>query len=395
VLFRSYKLGWAHFEQDAFESAASSFGRLLDHYASGASSVTNLRSETDLANEAEEYLVHSLIRAGGVEGFEKHFAKVGGRNYEAEILIAMGYRFSSVSLYGDAIACDELWLEKFGQNEQALAVAERLVASHLSWNKPDRARERQVTWAGHFLPDQTWYAAQTDTALQARSQKFARQGFERAAVYHHERARQNDTTDDWQTAQEHYQTYLSYWPEQAASAHLQFQAGDVAHRLEQYAAALQHFQAAAQHPAAGADSSIFQRQVAWETVAVSDAWYKTNVSQTTGPDSLARRLIAEAKIYRETYPQDTRVADLLWRQGQVAYAHGWYVEAAVDLATLSRDFPQDKNALAAIRMSGDAWYQLENYPAAGEAYEHTLKLARERKDEALIATMTPLVPACH
>ncbi len=396
-----YKLGWAHLEQDQFAAAATAFGSLLDQNvaADEIGPVTdNPRLDTDLEDEARQYLVHSLIRAGGAEAFTEHFAQVGPRDYEADILISMGHQLAGVSLYGEAITCDRLWLDRFGEGDRAVAVSERLVAGYQRWHKPAAARRIHLEQAQRFLPGQPWLAAQTDLQLQDDSQEFARAAYQRAAVHAHQQARQSKDPAAWRLALQHYDGFLQHWPdhEQAFAMHLQ--AGEAAHRLDRHAVALAHFEVAASGQHAAADTNAIAAEAAWQVVAVSDAWYRETRSgktATTGPDSLARRLLTAIDWYQDRNPDADQMPTLMWRKGQVAYAHGWYEEAAGTLADLGRTYPDDDNALAAVRLSGDAWYQLSRYVAAGAAYEQTLTLARQVKADTVVVAMEPIIPRCY
>ncbi len=396
-----YKLGWARFELDQFASAADAFGELLDHYEigeDGPAGADGLRTSTDLKDEAEQYLVHSLIRAGGATAFTEHFHRVGTRTHEAEILIAMGHQLAGVSLYGEAIACDRLWFERFGDRDQALAVAQRLVQSHRRWNKPAEARRVHLDLAEHFLPDQRWSMARDGSLIRTEADKFAREAYQNAAVYHHQQARKNDSPDSWRLALQHYDGFLDHWSDDDTAARMHHQAGEAAYRLGLHAVALDHFGVAATHQGAAADTAGFVREAAWQVVAVSDTWYRDSQSgdpAVAGADSLARQLLAASAAFQDRYPADDELPALMWRTGQVAYAHGWYRQAAGSLSDLGRGYPGDPNALQAFRMSGDAWYQLREYPAAADAYQQTLQLARQTRADSVAAEMEPIIPHCH
>ncbi len=392
-----YKLGWSHFEQDEFGNAATAFGQLLDHYANSGDD-ERTTSRADLSAEASEYLVHALIRSGGAAAFSAHFAGDGTRPYESEVLLNMAYQLSGVSLYGEAIACDRLWLERFGDRKQALAVSQRLVASYRNWHKPDLAREEHLAQAARFLPGQPWLAAHPAAENQNAAGDFARDAYHRAAVHAHQQARATDDDRSWQVALQHYESFLTHWPHDEAAARMHHQAGDAAHQLEKYPVALNHFAVAAAAVPSVADTTGLTREANWQLVAVTDAWYSTSESEgakSAGADSLARRLLAASDLFLERYPDDQQKATLLWRGGQVAYAHSWFDEAAMTLSDLATEFPTAANALAAQRMSGDAWYQVANYVAAGEAYERTLKLAQTQPADSTVVAVAPLVPQCR
>ena len=151
-----YKLGWARFEDDMFPAAADAFGQLMDHGVPDGSD----RAPKDLTAEAEEYLVRSLVRAGGAPAFRDHFERHGDRQYASGILHDMAALDRRFSLYAEAVACDELWLARYGDDPRALEVAERLVDSHHGQQQPDEALDALLTQAPRFLEETSWYPGQ-------------------------------------------------------------------------------------------------------------------------------------------------------------------------------------------------------------------------------------------
>jgi len=352
-----YKLGWAHFEQDHFRDSADSFRRLMDLYLSD----DELAADVDLRDEAEEYLVHSLARAGGALAFRDYFDAIGGRVYEDGILMSLGHLTRSVSLYDEAAACDELWIERYPLHPRSLEVSRRLVETYQEWNKPDAARQTKLELAERFLPGSQWHEANDDPALRAPADRFARGAYREAAAHHHKLARDADTrgAGDWRAALTHYDRYLSHWPDAGDSDLMHYLAGETAARLHRYPAALSHFDAAA-----GSDSSALAIDAAWQHVATSDAWYSSSVprdSAAAGADSLATVLLASGDAFVAGFPTDGRCADIAWRQGNIAYAHGWFDDAAGRLESMGNKFPADSRAARAVRMAGDARYRLGDY----------------------------------
>ncbi|MCK4775663.1 MAG: tetratricopeptide repeat protein, partial [Candidatus Krumholzibacteria bacterium] len=236
-----YKLGWAHFEEDRFDNSADAFRRLMDLYAAHE----DLAEDMDLGDEAEEYLVHSLARSGGADAFRTYFDNLGGRVYESRVLISLGYMMRRVSLYEEAVECDELWLDPYPLHPQALAVAERLIDTYRSWNKPDAAREVKLAQAERFLPDSQWFRANKDDAAQAAGLRFAQSAYRETAAHQHFRARQNDDAASWRSALTNYEHYLMYWPDADDAPRIHFLAGETASRLSGFSSAIAHYTMAA------------------------------------------------------------------------------------------------------------------------------------------------------
>ncbi len=386
-----YKLGWAQFSQDRFRESADAFRRLMDHYAAHP----DVAAKMDLRDEAEEYLVHSLARAGGADAFREYFGSLGERDYESRILLSLGHLMRSVSMYGEAAACDELWLSKYPDDPGALEAADRLVGTLRRWNKADAAREAKLEQAERFLPGSPWFEANTDPALRARGEAFAQSAYRENAAYHHQQARTTETPADWESALDNYEKYLSHWPDARDADRIHFLAGETASHVNRYARSVDHYTTAAK-----SDSTALAVEAMWQRVAVTDAWYRSSrpagaAATRNGADSLATRLLTVAREFVNRFPGDERCPDVIWRGGNVAYAHGRYAEASMILTLMSDRYPTDPRAVTAVRMSGDARYRLGDYAEAGAAYEKALPLARAAGKDSLVTELETTIPLCY
>ena len=395
-----YKLGWAQFAEDSFAEAAVAFTRLLDLPASastGAAATRRAAGAADLRTEAQDHLVHTLLRAGGARAFEQHLDRVGTRPWDARVLSAMAVQAGQYSLDEEAVACDELWLRRYPELPGALAAAERMVATHERGGRTTAAREARLAQAPRFLPDSTWIARADSVELRERADRFAREAYEGAAVFEHQTARAGRDSTAWSRALNYYETCLRYWPEVAEAPRLEYQAGEAASSVRRYAQALDHFEAAAR-----SDTATFAADAAWQAVAVRDTWYRSALPAVPDggglagahADSLAHALLAAGDDFLARHPADTHAVDLAWRQGQVAYAHGWDRDAARRLLAFTARYPGDARAAESARLAGDARYRQHDFAAAGQAYELALERAGASRQEKLAAEMTALLPIC-
>jgi TolA-binding protein len=382
-----YKMGWAQFANDRFESAADAFRRLMDHYAAHQ----DVAATMDLRDEAREYLVHSLARAGGAGAFQRYFDTLGPRDYESDILMSLGHMMRSVSLYGDAIACDELWLERYPADARALETAERMVATYRRWNRNDDAREAKLAQAERFLPGSPWFPANPGDSLRAAGNAFAQSAFRENAGYYHRRARDNDAPADWNAALSNYERYLTHWPSSGDASRMHYFAGEAAARLDAYPRSIAHFDAAF-----ASDSTALALDAGWQRIAVTDAWYRSTRARDAahGSDSLAVKLIAAGDTFLDRFPADSRAADIVWRKGNVAYAHGWYADAATTLETFGSRYPDDARVARAARLSGDAHYRRADFKSASRSYRLTVELAARTGEDSLVAAVRPTIAIC-
>jgi TolA-binding protein len=384
-----YKLGWSQFEQEHFDDAVDSFARLIDHYDHH----TEIARKIDLRQEAEECLVHTLARAGGAPAFTRYFDRVGHRDYESRLLASLASLFRGSSLYAEAAECETLWLARYPDDPAAFAAAGRLVDTYQQWNKPELARDAKRTQADRFLPATPWYRAQKDDHVRAEATEFARSAYRETAAYQHAQARKSNQPAQWREALAQYDAYLSHWPDVNDSPRLHLLASDAAAHLEAYPAAMRHLSASMT-----SDSLSLVHDAAWQRVAVADAWYRRSqrdAHTATGSDSLATLVLKTGDEFTTRFSSDPRCADVAWRQGNVALAHGRYDDAAARLEAFGTRYPSDRRALPAVVRSADARYRLEKFESAGATYEKALAMARTARRDSLTSALETTIPTCY
>lgn len=385
----TYKLGWAAFRDERFFDAATAFRDVLDLYGSSA----RASFHADVEAEAESWLVQALMRSGGTESFTRLFEQ-GSRPYEHRILMALAQQFRRYDRHADAIAADRLAMERVPLGADALLSARRMVDTYTRWNAPAEGRDALRQMAPRFAPGGAWQQAQVSDSVRAAGSDFSRRAWLALAAWHQGEARAHDDVADWRAALEYDETLIARFPEDADTPRRHLLAAEAATRLERFPAALRHAAAAS----GAADDSL--RTVAdWQSVAISDTWYDRRrggrrESFEPGVDSLARQVLTAADRFVERHPQDPRDADLLWREGQLGFAHEWYARAADDFGRLLDRAPADPRAPRAAVLRADAFFRLERFADAGAAYQRALEAARAAHVDSLAARAAEAVPIC-
>jgi TolA-binding protein len=384
-----YKMGWAHFNGERLSEAADAFGAVMDVYESGQRPQINV----DIEGEAESYLIHTLARSGGATAFADHFERVGSRPYERRVLRGLGHHFRRYSLFAEAAAAEELYLARYPLDADALTSAERLPETYQRWDRPAEARKARLDAAPHFAPGSPWAQAQTSDSVRTAGAEFARASWKAVALEHHRDARAHKSQEDWREALDLYQKLLSYWPDDPESPSYRLFAGEASAQLGDYATALRHYQAAGE---SGRDSVA--QQAAFLKVAATDAWYESTRGKQTaslGRDSLAHAVIAAGDEMLQRYPAHAAGPDVLWRQGNLAFAHGWYERAAQDFKRMSTTSPSDQRAPTAASLEADALFRLGRYEDAGTAFEAAEKIAKSAGRDSLQRRAAEAIPVCY
>jgi tetratricopeptide (TPR) repeat protein len=384
-----YKMGWAHFNQERLTDAADAFRSVLDLYESGA----RLEINVNLAPEAEAYLIHSLARAGGARALADYFDRIGPRPYERRVLMAMGQHYRRYGMHAEAAATDELCLARFPQHADALLSAQRLAETYQRWDRPALARRARLDYASRFAPETEWSKAQSDS-VRAAGADFARSSWTSVALHHHREARRGASLEDWRGALELYRKLLVTWPADSMAPTWQLHAGEASAQLGDHRSALAHYGAAA---ASGRDS--IAEQASMQQVAVLDAWYErtrtSGAAAAPSRDSLAMAVLAAGDRLLEHYPKHPAADDVLWRQGNLAFAHGWYARAAEGFGLLASAHPGDPRTPLAASLRADALFRLGDFEAAGAAFESALTAAQRAGRDSLAKAAAAAIPICY
>jgi len=139
----------------------------------------------------------------------------------------------------------------------------------------------------------------------------------------------------------------------------------------------------------------------WQRVAVTDAWYESTRARTdkgrsgNGSDSLARAVLAASDLLIERFPDHPQGAELMWRQGNLAFAHGWLEASSEHFGRLAARHPKDRRAPRAAILKADALFRLEKFDAAGAAYEGALAAARAAGADSLRRRAEQAIPVAY
>lgn len=378
-----YKLGWSHFNRDRFSDAADAFAQVLDLYRSEK----EFEVDVDLQAEADDYLVHALARLGGGEAVAEFFLGRPERSYTSPVISGVSSLLRRFSLFGEAVETDRVWLHRYPNDPRALIVAKQVIDGYEQWNRSDRARQSRLEMAELFLPEGSWYAANPSDSLRYEANRFSEYSYRSVALYHHHEAREGKTANSkshWSESRRLYHRMLELWPQSAQRARTEFYSGEAARELGEYEEAAAFFASASE-----ADSAGFALEASWQHVATLQQWYAETPAEQ---DALVERVLQAGNVYLEQNPYDLRGNDLVWSQGQLAFAHGMDDRAADEFGRFVTRYPGDERAPRAAALRADAFYRVSRFTEAGTAYEDAALIARQAGQDSLATRMKSLAP---
>lgn len=378
-----YELGWLRINQDRLLDAADSFRRLIDRYEDGLDAEVRF----DLRQEAERDLVSCLARSGGATAFRQVFTPHGPKPYDERILVQLADLLREHALFAEAAETHALRMELGPLSPTALdAGARRIDCLDLGYRSME-AEQARLASVDQFGPGTAWASAQNADSVRTRGSLFARNQLAEVARARHADARaalDSVKTPDaglWRASSALHERLLERWDGDRDAPRWHFLAAEARAHEAAYGAARAHFRAAAE-----SDTAHFALQAAWQEAAITDAWYEaTRGGREHGDDARADDLLQSIARFRQRAPDDPRSVDLLWRAGQVAWAHADSDAALASFQEMASRHESDPRAPEAAEHCAEILTRMGRRSEAASALEDLARRwpARAGADRAL------------
>ena len=342
-----YKLGWSYYQTDQFASAVDAFLTLADLDSAAA----NVPTKVGLGEEGREYLVRSIMEAGGSSWIVQHKPGILEHNTGRELLLELSALQEENGRFHDASATDLLFLESFPLDARCLDAAIHHLAMLTHSQDRSTVTRDGLRFSSRFQIGSDWSKAHHDS-LQNRGELFAQECVYAAAVVAWESAR--DLQSDWQDVMDLAQRWLFLWPDHARSLEMRFALGEAASALKSPAAAMEAYLAVAQASLPGVEPDMISESV-WRAAGI------------------AGELDSSGALYTHTRPD---LADSLW----LVYVERW---------------PHHDRALQGLILRADLQYALSHFDAAADAYQLAAGLTLKAGQDSLSAVLNQAVPECR
>ena len=270
--------------------------------------------------------------------------------YEQRILMSLGQHFRRFGQYDQAVATDQLCLQRYPDSPEALLAAQRMIDTHHARAAAGSRPRGAALVLGPLRPGQRLGAgAELRTRCAPPAPSSRASSLRTVAQEYHQRARSTHAPADWRAALDLYQQVLKSWPDDPDAPALALKAGEAATQLGEYSTALEHYQRAA----AGSEQRRGPGDVAaggGDRRMVREHARSGEPRQATRrdrPGLAGARGAAHRRRARARFPGHPHAADLLWREGNLAFAHGWLDESAARFGELASSHPGDARAARA------------------------------------------------
>jgi tetratricopeptide (TPR) repeat protein len=374
--FRSqalYKHGWSLFKQDRYDTALSSFFKLLDERF-GQTPTTEVDKQLDGLSRPVRELVDDTLRVmslslsymDGVKTLQQVLAVRGQPQYGHLLYLSLSSLYMEQKRYADAAGvltgfvdaqplhprAPYLYMQAVGCLEQGKFPTEVLAARE---GFVKRFGLDQAFWKTHaaadyapavaYLRESVWMLAQHDHAL--------------AQV---KNAKPDDRSKNYGLAAQWYRRYLAYFPQDAQAPKAQFLLGEVLFQLGDDAAAVQAYEAAAyDYPQAHNAEAGYAALLAYQR-------HEKTLSGKAQSDWHRRGLDAQLH-FATVFPDDARAvtvrmsaADGLFNVGALPQA----IAAATPVTTAAKATPAQRRS--AWLIIGQAQFNAQQYAQAEAAF---------------------------
>jgi TolA-binding protein len=361
-----YRAAWGYYECTGpfgttyYDRAVPAFKRFLDaaeegsEYWEHAIEMTGLcLAEWEPGTAERPAPLEALIR------YDEFFAGAEEGLYSADVLRALGdaYLYKMDKL-PEAAGTYEYLLEKYPSYEQAPAVVESLVETHLRREGYDDAHDARLRIADEYDPASSWYRAQDDLTRCKAILSWENALYEVAVYYNMIAERKHykglaEAPTLFGLAINKYNQYLTSFPTNEKAYHINFYLAESYYAVEAFETAAQQYIKTATHYTDRErynldkwDERFTQEQAFFNAIVARDEIFQEEVEAAPAVSEAAKR------------PRKDLGRPLTANEAELARVCGLYVER----------YPESRDAPSVLSKLGEVCFYAENYERAREAY---------------------------
>lgn len=401
-----FKSAWTLWRLGKRDEAAKRFLTVFKATAEGEANERGARELHDLQEEALKNLVAVFVEdeQNRAEDMHRFLVQAGGDKFADRIVKALAEAFYDQAHYERGIEAYRLLLKLKPTDPDAYTYALRIAQGHSTMEAWEELR-KDYLWIiktyveprpvkGKPAPKSAWLSAQSAAALKHSfnaTEKQSRQD----AVGLHAKAQADKSTAEFEAAAKLYEVYLSRFDRTKAAYEMHFNAAEIYfyHVQDANKAADNYLKAVRLNPKGKLSRDALYNALAALEVARANE-FELNKKQGKKPEETAtdKKLTEAMELYIATYPEDTQIPELLFRQGKLYYDYEVYDPAVRQWGLLLEKYPRGQFATWAGELILDSFNKSKDYENI-ETWARRLKTApsfqsppQQAKLNALIVT---------
>ncbi len=374
-----YKIGWARFKQDHYETALDAYIQLLDE-----SIVTHASASLpDNLERAEQERVEDTLRAvslsfsylGDSTEIRNYFSNRGPREYEPLLYAKLAALYLSKERYTDAAESYRLFARVHPQHREAPLFQSRVIDVFKQAGFSSRVLEEKQAFVERYQPASDYWK-ERDPAAATDVMRQVQRHLADVAQHYHARALEVKNTAGWDAAGKWYRLYLSSFRNSERAPYMNFLYAELLTSADRDA------QAAAEYEqTAYAYGSYDKAAEAGYAAVLAYRKHEARVDAQHRPD-WHRRSIDSSLRFAAAFPTHEYALPVRTLAARQLYVLGDY-QAAIEAAR-----PVSIDTRASQKLRTTAWtviahaqFDLHDFEQAEAAYQQVLAQPGHKKSE--------------
>lgn len=220
-----YKLGWARFKQNDYESALNAYISLLDEVL-GEHESTELpkglaRADQERLNDTLRAISLSFSYLGDVESIQRYFSEQGNRPYEPLVYARLAGLHLSKERFSDAAETYRLFADSHPQHREAPLFQSRVIDVYKKAGFGTRVLQEKQAFVERYQPDSDYWE-QHDPAESPDVLGQVQRHLRDIAEHYHARAQQQKKPKAYAEAGRWYRLFLGAFPDSKQAPYMNF-----------------------------------------------------------------------------------------------------------------------------------------------------------------------------
>ncbi len=378
-----YKYGWTLFKRNKYSQALAQFMSLLDiKNAQGKLGRVNLsqsisRSEKELLNDTLRVTSLTLTYQDGARTLTRYLKTAGKKPYEPLLYRALGKLYQQKDRIIDAAETYMAYVKRAPNDPDAPIFHQDAIAAYKKGGLASLVIKSKVDFVSRYNPKSYYWRTQSNEKRDFVKPLLALH-IKDLATHYHATGRKSRKRSDYRKAAKWYAEFISMFPNDKASAGMNFLLAESLNESGQYQKSIYEFEKTAYGYAPHKKSA----EAAYAAILIYPKLEKQIRAQKNKKDaskkifSWQQKAIASALLFSEKFPADKRVSSVLAKTSETLYAHKEYSRANQTAHLLLKHKASKKSARdirTAWIIIGHSEFALKNYGKAEAAYKQVLR----------------------
>jgi TolA-binding protein len=379
-----YKLGWTYISLQEYEKSVGVFVRLVDQKRVVKTDGQPQLDPTALsAAEWDEVLenIRGMATAfsylGPPNAIQDYFARSGHRDYEGRVYRKLGDLYMAQKRPRDGIGAYEAFIQAYPLHEDAPVVQMEIINAYQKMNLVDLSNRARVNFVDRFGEDSLWYR-KASVVGREKVRPLYRRSVSQLALFYHSEAQQSRRPQDYEQAFTWYRRYLKAFPKEPDAPRMNFLLAEGLYERRRYAEAEAEYENTAYNYFLHHDSA----EAGYAAITTLDK-IMAQQGKEAKDDPLAERMARNCKRFAESFPNDPRATDVLWKGAETYYRMGNLpASRAMAEEIVKSALPRTETSRKAQRLIARSYFEEGAYDQAASAYRRLVRTGGKTAEDA-------------